>query len=133
MRKPAKNAFTLIEILAAAVILTASLAVIAASMGNSFTHFRSARLEQIAQELATEKLELAARNVQTYPANGTKTEMTVNFDWQLRLITPATGSTAAVTKLVCDVSWPFRKTAKTITLERVITPLAAPTAEATQK
>lgn len=130
MKQARKNAFTLIEILAAAVILTAALAVIAASLGNSFSHFNSARLSQAAQRIAAEKLELAAHNAQTYPAGGTETELATVFEWQLRLITPSASNASAVTKLACDVNWSFRKSAKTLTLERVVTPLPQQTQEA---
>jgi len=133
MKKPRNNAFTLIEILAAAIILTAALAVISASIGNSFSHFRATRLSQAARRIAMEKLELAAADVQTYPAGGTETELATNFDWQLRLITPGTSTAGVVTRLACDVSWSFRNKTQSLTLQRVILPPDAQTTETTQK
>lgn len=132
MRPARRSAFTLMEVLAAAIILTVALAVITSSMGNSFSHFRAARLAQVAQRIATEKLQLAAVNVQPFPAGGTETQLATNFDWQLRLITPSVSNVAATTKLACDVNWTFRNDPKTLTLERVITPLS-PTGQTPQE
>lgn len=110
--------FTLIEVLAAAVILSAALSVVIGSIAHSINASQDVEFKTRASELCSEMLDRAAvGEFGKMPAEGVEVFPRVEFNWQITS-QAVENISEQESVLTCDVTWSSKNKTRSVSMQR---------------
>lgn len=119
-RTARQRGFTLIEVLAAAVILSAALSIVIGSIAHSINASQDIEFKTRASELCSEMLDRAAvGEFGKMPAEGVEVFPRVEFNWQITSKT-AENASQQESVLTCEVTWNSKNKTRSVSMQRKV-------------